>query len=430
MNRALDAFASPPVAAASQAASLQPVARLRPYPYPYRAMLAIASDLDETPDAASYFEVMRYLNGTAPTAFGPGLGLEVGNSIYFDMPAGQFSYWNAHEAERERLRVLIRSGHIDCLHSFGDLATTRAHAARALEELDRHGCRLEVWVDHGTARTNFGADIMQGEGDVPGAPAYHADLTSSFGIRYVWRGRVTSVIGQDIPRRLAGLWRFDHPFASTRTVAKEFAKGWLGRHGSPKYAMHASNRLLREVRLRDGRPMREFLRANPSWGGVSCHETAAGIAEVLTDRLLDTLIARGGVCVLYTHLGKPPGAPALAFGARTRQAFERLAERYRSGALLVATTQRVLRYHEMRAQVRVRLSPSGVGSHGESWRLDLESPLPPAAHAGLTVYVPEPARTRVFLNGQPLAGLECYPADDTGWPSLGLPWRRLAFPLP
>ncbi len=425
MNQALDTLAS-------QAGTVMPHARiavpLRPFPYPYRAMLAIASDLDDTPDAASYFETMRYLNGTGPTAFGPGLGLEVGNSIYFDMPIGQFSYWNTDEASRERLRVLVHSGHIDCLHSFGDLATTRAHAARALEELDRHGCRLEVWIDHGTAPSNFGADIMQGQGDVPGAAAYHSDLSSAFGIRYVWRGRVTSVIGQDVPRRLTGLWRLDHPFASSRTVAKEFAKGWLASHGSVKYAMHATNRLLREVRLRDGRPMLEFLRSNPSWAGVSAHETAAGIAEVLSNRMLDTLLARAGVCVLYTHLGKSLTAFERGFSEHTRLAFARLAQRFYVGELLVATTQRVLRYCEMRERVRAFLIPP---SSGEGyWQLELESPFADAkAHAGLTVYVPEANRTRVFLNGKPLDALQVNSPDATGWPSLGIPWRSLKFPL-
>ena len=114
---------------------------------------------------------------------GPGVGLEVGNSIYFDMPPDQFAYWNTDDAGREMVRALIRSGHIDCLHSYGDLATTRQHAARALDELDRHGCRLEVWVDHGTAVTNFGSDIMRGHGDEVGHEAYHADLTTRYGIK-------------------------------------------------------------------------------------------------------------------------------------------------------------------------------------------------------------------------------------------------------
>src|ERR1041384_8309311 len=79
-------------------------------PRPYRGMLAICSDLDETPDAETYFELMRFLNTTEETSMGTGVGLEVGNSMYFDMPAGHFSYWNATEVEREKIRALIRSG--------------------------------------------------------------------------------------------------------------------------------------------------------------------------------------------------------------------------------------------------------------------------------------------------------------------------------
>src|SRR3989442_15153159 len=87
------------------------------FPYPYQAALAICSDLDETPDAETYFELMRFLNTTEDTSMGPGVGLEVGNSIYFDMPPGHFSYWNTDEKNREKIRALIKSGHIDCLHS-------------------------------------------------------------------------------------------------------------------------------------------------------------------------------------------------------------------------------------------------------------------------------------------------------------------------
>src|SRR5688572_22286013 len=196
---------------------------LRRLPYPYRAALAICRDLDETPDAQVYEEQMRFLNTREMTSMGEGLGLEVGNTIYFDMPPGQFAYWNTDDAGREMARALIRSGHIDCLHSYGDLATTRAHAVRALEELERHQLSLKVWIDHAQAATNFGADIMQGHGDEPGHPAYHADLTLRHGIRYVWRGRVTSVIGQDRSVGLLGLPSALCPRSSASALLKEAA---------------------------------------------------------------------------------------------------------------------------------------------------------------------------------------------------------------
>jgi hypothetical protein len=148
--------------------------QLRAVPYPYRAILAICSDLDETPDRHVYWEIMRFLNTTDQTAMGPGVGLEVGNTIYFDMPPDQFAYWNTDDAGRQMVRTLIKSGHIDCLHSYGDLATTREHAGKALDELTRHDCKLQVWIDHGRAATNLDPDIMHGHGDEVGHPAYHA----------------------------------------------------------------------------------------------------------------------------------------------------------------------------------------------------------------------------------------------------------------
>jgi hypothetical protein len=397
---------------------------IRPVPYPYRAMLAIASDLDLTPDRHAYFESMRFLNTTADTASGPGVGLEVGNSIYFDMPPGQFAYWTTDEAGREMVRRMIRSGHVDCLHSFGDLATTRGHAGRALDELARHGCRLRVWVDHAVAPSNFGADIMRGHGDVPGSPVYHADLTCGAGVEFVWRGRVTSVVGQDVPRRLSGIGDRAHAAASLRAAAKEGVKGLLARAGHAKYAMHGPNRLTRSATLRDGRPVVEFIRSNPHWGGVSRGETGDGLGEVLTTAMLDTLVARGGVTVLYTHLGKVADRRA-PFPPATCEGLRRLAAYEERGAVLVATTARLLAYRRSAEAARATLAAAGDGAEvdlrvGGAWA--------PEDLDGLTVYVDDPARTRLRVDGREVPSVRRNPPDHTGRASLSVPWRRLEFP--
>lgn len=399
---------------------------VRRLPYPYRAMLAVASDLDLTPDRHAYLETMRFLNTTADTACGPGVGLEVGNSIYFDMPPDQFAYWTTDDQGRDMVRRLIRSGHVDCLHSYGDLATSRAHAGRALDELARHGCRLRVWVDHAVAPTNFGADIMAGHGDVPGSPVYHADLTCSAGVEFVWRGRVTSVVGQDVPRRLSGIGDRRHPAASLRTVATEAAKGLLARAGHAKYAMHGPNRLMRPVRLRGGQPVVEFIRANPHWGGVSRGETGDGIGEVLTASMLDTLVERGGVSVLYTHLGKVADRRA-PFPRATCDGLRRLAAYQDRGAILVTTTSRLIAYRRAAESAQAQAATAGDGAmvvdlqvDGANAREDLD---------GLTVYVDDPSRTRLRVQGRDVAAVQRNPPDGTGRPSVSMPWRRLEFPL-
>ncbi len=404
---------------------------LRRAPFPYQALLAVCSDLDETPDWRVYREISRFLNTTEATAMGPGVGLEVGNTIYFDMPADQFAYWNTDDAGRAMVRALIRSGHIDCLHSFGDLATTRSQVARSLDELQKHDCRLEVWIDHGTAATNFGADIMRGSGDLPAAEAYHADLTCDFGVEYVWRGRVTSVIGQDVPASLGGLFNVRHPLASSRTIAKETAKHLFGRLGTSKYGMHAPNRVLRRSRLRDGRPVYEFLRSNPHWGGVSSCDTGRGIGRVLTDALLNRLVDRGGACVLYTHLGKV-WDPRRPFSASALDAFRQLATACRDGKILVTTSRRLLGFCRASREVQwdVRTDGGGVciDLSCESVAMNGHSKLPCSDLAGLTFYVPDPDRARIRVNGKDAPGIRRNGPDHTGQRSVSLPWERLEFP--
>jgi hypothetical protein len=402
----------------------EPTVQLRRIPYPYRAMLAICSDLDETPDRTVYLNTMRFLNTTQLTTMGEGLGLEVGNTIYFDMPSDQFAYWNTDETGRAMVRMLIRSGHIDCLHSFGDLATTRARAASALEDLCRHDCRLEVWIDHATAATNFGADIMRGHGDEPGHEAYHADLTTEYGIRYVWRGRVTSVIGQDVRPHLEALLHPRYPLASARTAAKEAAKHVLGRWGHERYAMNGTNRVLRRTRLRDGREVYEFLRSNPHFAGLDAGETARGIGEVLSERMLQHLADRGGVCVLYTHLGKVHSYEQ-PFGIEAVAGLRRLAGAQRNGQILVTTTRRLLRY--CRAMETV---PFEVRQEGGGLRIEIGNPGPDLCLDGLTFHVPAELPVRVTIDGEEAAGVQHNPRDATDRPSVSLPWPQLEWPEP
>ena len=410
---------------APPAGSMRSLARfeLRRLPYPYRAMLAICSDLDETPDRHVYWETMRFLNTTEATTMGNGVGLEVGNTIYFDMPPDQFAYWNTDDTGRTMVRNLIRSGYVDCLHSFGDLATTREHAGRALEELERADCRMAVWIDHGVAASNFGADIMQGCGDVPNSPVYHADLTHSYGIRYVWRGRVTSVIGQNATRSLNGIYNRHHPIASTKTAVKEFLKAGLPWAGQGRYAMHMQNLVLREIGLRSGQTVNEFLRANPHWGGVSRGDTAEGIHEVLTEAMLNRLMKREGMCILYTHLGKIRRREE-PFGPQARNAFRRLAAAYHQGRLLVTTTRRLLDYCQMLNSITVT-----TATNENCCRISVSTRASgPVDYSGLSFYVADPEHTEVDIDGKQTMSLQRNPADHTRQMSVSIPWRRLGFP--
>jgi len=179
---------------------------LRRLPFPYRSMLAICSDLDETPDRRVNSEIMRFLNTTENTCMGRA---SVGGGQYHLLrhAAGPVCLL---EHRRRRASHGARSDTIGShrlLSFLRRLATTREHARRALDELSRHDCPLEVWVDHSAAPSNFGADIMRGWG-CRGLACVSRGSRLRLRSEYVWRGRVTSVIGQDVPRRLGGIWNW------------------------------------------------------------------------------------------------------------------------------------------------------------------------------------------------------------------------------
>ncbi|MFQ5415361.1 MAG: hypothetical protein ACE5E6_12965, partial [Phycisphaerae bacterium] len=312
---------------------------------------------------------------------------------------------------------------------------------------------------------------MRGHGDEVGHAAYHADLTIGSGVRYVWRGRVTSVVGQAMPAgtashaggaagrvgacardehadgaparggrrggasglagRLGGVWRGAHPIGSTVTVAREAAKQVLGRLGHAKYGIHRGNAVMRTSALRDGTGVYEFLRSNPHWGGVSCCDTGRGIGEVLTARMLDRLVAVEGACILYTHLGKVDD-PARPFSPCAVAGLARLADRYHGGEILVWTTRRALRYAALTSALRWSATRSGAS-------LDLRVTLAPGGGvvdvafgaedaAGLTFYVPRVSRCSLTINGVRRGDAVLHPPDHTGRASVSVPIPRLTFP--
>ncbi len=397
---------------------------VRSIPYPFKAMMAICSDLDETPNKEVYYQSMKFLNTKEETSMGKGVGLEVGNTIYFDMPEGQFSYWNTDDSGRQMIQGLIKSGHIDCLHSYGDFADNRFKIKGALDELKKHGCAIKVWIDHAIAPSNFGPDIMQGEGDVAYSPVYHADLTLDYGVEYVWMGRVTSLVGQGVSPSFRGIWKnYNFPLLTLKTIVKEYIKRFLGFFGKEKYLMHSTNDLMHQVTLRDGKKVFEFLRCDPYWGGISVVDTAAGISKVLVEALLDKMVGRGGYSIFYTHLGKIQNKDE-PFDSSARKSFKLLAQYELDGKIKVATTRRVLDYYRA-----VRESRLNVTDCSGYILVDVETELSLSQLAGLTIYVPDNVPVKLSVNGELCDIVKRNKKDYTGRESISIDWEELEFPI-
>ena len=338
------------------------------------------------------------------------------------MPSSEFSYWGGTDRDRETVRSLIQSGHIDCIHSFGDLASTRGQAAETLEHLEKHDCKLRVWIDHAVAPSNFGADIMGGFGDVPGHDVYHADLTLDFGIEFIWVGRVTSIQGQDVPPSLTGIGSGGGHSYQFKTVAKEAAKIVLGRTGNEKYRMHATNDLLRGTRLRDGQTSIEFLRSNPHPGGISCGDNSAGLGTAINSSYLDRLEKRNARAVVYTHMGKKID-PDSGFCADSRRALEELAQRFHDGNILVTTTYRLLNFARLIGDVKLN-----VRERDECIEISVGGVASDVALDGLSIDVPVSREYELVRDGKqlPFRTIPC--EHDKTKKVLVIDWHRLDYP--
>ena len=408
--------------------------KLRPYPYPFRAGLAISSDIDGTRTLERFLAIQRFLNTSEHTCVGPGIGLEIANSFFPYAPDDSFSYFSSRPEEKYTIQTLIQAGLIDTIHSFGDGVDTRAEAARILESLDKSGCKLDVWVNHSQAPSNFGDGTAPGLGDVRESSSYHADLTLEYGIRYVWLGAGTSLLGNNIPHNLrlfANIVDQRHLARTSQLVARQIAKIGAGRLGSPRAQLHRKNTLMHVTKLRDDQPIFEFLRTNNYWDGLAKGHDSFGLAYVLRTDALDGLINSGGASIIYTHIGKGFQEPPYISGD-TVKALQGLAGKYRDGELYVTTVSRLLNYISCHKYLEWSCEEDG-----DNVRINIETvndPLrgrwiPTAADLqGLCFYSDCPERTQIFIGSERVTGLVKSPADETGRCSVMIPRSYLSFP--
>jgi hypothetical protein len=370
-----------------------PKARLRRFPYPYRAALALSNDAEFlTPRA--FWDIHRFLNTEEPTPLGPGLGLQITDSVFmYSVDAARsFSYFDGTGDRRSRhvgwMRELMQEGILDVLHAYGDFdgvgGFTRSHAERALAELERHRIRLHAWTNHGTVENtqNLGTDRAYYQlGDLPGEAEYHADLTTAYGIRFCWLDfNATNVFGND------GLGRDE------------------------------SEALLAPGLLRDGNGVYLFQR----YRGPDRPDPSS-LASQLSEANLARLREQEAIAIVYQHLGCDrstgscvPATPPYISPAAV-EALRRVAELHHTGEVLVAGVASLLRYVVARDGLRWRTRRAGDGSV----RIEIdgvEDPVlgtlwpEPEELAGITFVTRDAERAEIWLGDRPL---EVARADGT-----------------
>jgi len=409
---------------------------LRKFPYPFRAALTICSDIDGTTTLDRFLAIQNFLNKKRWTTLGDGIGLEIGNSFFPYTTDDSFAFFSSRKSDQELIITLIKSGYIDCLHSYGDGATSRDQMERALEIFERNDCRLDVWTDHSRAPSNFGKDTTPGEGDVPGSSFYHADITLRYGIRFIWKGRGSSIIGHGVPFSLDSFRRlFDrkYPARTGVNIARELMKIALANLGNKRFAIHRGNRLLRVAHLGDGQRAFEFQRCNNHWQGLSYGHNIEGLAYVIRPKALMDLMKAGGTMIIYTHLGVGPNDPPY-IPQKTKEALIGLSNAYYAGNIYVTTTSRLLNYsvnrdylnwsYEMPDHDFACISINGVDDPISGFRK-----LSREEAQGITFYIPDRQKVKILLAGEEVTSVQRNLADHTGRESVSIPRTFLTYPL-
>jgi hypothetical protein len=297
---------------------------------------------------------------------------------------GGFSYCSGWSENRSGdsgfIKDCVQQGWIDVLHSFGDFSgdgplPSRDLCLRALDILNRDGIKIDTWTDHGNRRNtqNFRLD-----GADPTRTVYHADETLRYGIRYVWRSDLTSMIGQSgggaralyslLPRAVRKLRRMLQGSAPKSSVRE------LGR--SARHVLN--NRLMWQHELADGQAVTVFQRIHAAPANVWSAAGPEGLAFDLADSVLEGLIQSHSASIVYVHMYKQPNLPAESVAA-----LRRLAETHRGGRIWVAGTSRLLNHVDLARSITVTVERAEDGAHVV--QLHNAARLAPSALSGLSL---------------------------------------------
>jgi hypothetical protein len=399
----------------------EPRVGLRPFPFPYRAGLALCSDIDDC-DVRTFTALHRFLNDPVN-----GLGLPVSDSFFPQgRTPGQMALFGPDGRtpgpDAGLIVEAIRSGLIDSIHSWGDYnaappepETLRRLALATTEHLLGRGLNLRVWINHGAPSNhqNLRArTFSMYRGDDPGSPLYTADLVRSLGVRFYWPSELTpwplsTHRGRASLRFLGRVWG---------NRVKNLVKRSTGR-GSLARSTAMITELCSPVHLSDGEGLLAFSRFNRHPNGLWAQPTRHTLRHALSRGVLAHLLAEQGYLVLYTHLGQPSPASGDLFPGPDREALERLAGLYRSGEIWVAPTGRLLQF--WLASRALRWSAE-QGEHAVTITIHgLEDPVhgqrmpAPDELAGISFTTPRPGATRVLMGGREQATLT-HPADRSG----------------
>ena len=401
--------------------------KIRKFPYPYKCAFSISSDIDNASSLDCFVQFMDFLNSEKQTIYGPGLGLEVGNSFWFfnGSKSEQLSYFdgltNKETSFAPIIRLYLKSKHIDTLHSWGNFdrgGFKRYYAEKGTEVLNKYNFNIPVWVNHGI-NLNYQkvGDYPSMYGDDPTHSCYHTDLLSESGLEFIWTGKVTHIIGQN--------GRENFSILSKLLLQKIMKKLKYQHVKDPIY--DDDNNLIKPLLLRDGNKKWEFIRFINSWGNAGELDFYEFASQMKVQNL-KRLIKNQGFMVLYTHFNDNLCAK---IPMELNKCLSFLKKMVNRKEILMGTTSRILKYWEISNYINfevqdleneviilindIMYSPVGEQSV-TSFQL-----------SGLTFYINILKPHKIIFKNK-LCKTTLNPPDQTGKQSISIPWQKLEYP--
>lgn len=362
---------------------------MRKFPYPYKSMLAICSDIDDA-TLEEFKTYHKFLNTKENTEYGQGLGLDIGDSFWMYMADDMnfkvdtqhhgvdhiltfFKGTNSKEDHNSKEIVhFIKSGWIDSIHSFGDFSTNtekttkfnRNLAIDAYTALNNSKLNVSVWINHGNRSNtqNFGAGDLSEfmsyqSGDNKDSKYYHTDLTLKNNIKYLWNSLNDTAFGVDYP--------------------------------------------LFEINLRDGQKVWGFSRHTNyikdkkiDWTWTPEH-----LYRQLTKKNLDSIVEKHQYSIIAQHFGV--SAEDL-FKEKNIKSLNNLKNYQDDGKILVAKTSRLLNYANVQKHIVFKKIIQNEKTYINV--LYVKDPIfgkriPTLDEIrGLTFYCDNPSKTNIYLN--------------------------------
>ena len=370
---------------------------------------------------------MDFLNSERQTIYGPGLGLEVGNSFWFfnGSNSKQLSYFEGLTEKETAFAPIIRSflesKHIDTLHSWGNFdkgGFKRIYAEIGVGVLKKYNFNIPVWINHGI-NLNYQkiGDYPNMYGDDPTHPCYHTDLLSEFGFEFIWTGKVTHVIGQNGRKNVS-------------TVSKLFIQKILKKIKyqhlkDPLY--DDDNNIINPLLLRDGNKKWEFIRFINPWGNAGDLDLNEFVDQIKT-RNLKRLIKNQGVMILYTHFNENLYN---TIPTKLSHYLTNLKNMVNRKEILMGTTSRILKYWEVSNYITFEVQDFEdqliIKINDKMYCPVGEKSVKKFHLNGLTFYF-NIAKPHKIIFKNKLCKTIVNPPDQTGKKSISIAWQKLEYP--